>query len=66
MYIEMLMAMFQVSWMGIVTTVFELWIDMLYMCYDTFWMGVLGNLCDAIISIPGIGPIFDTIWGMIA
>ncbi|MDY6986269.1 MAG: hypothetical protein SVE93_07755 [Candidatus Thermoplasmatota archaeon] len=66
MYIEMLMAMFQVAWMGCVTTGFEIMIDMLYMCYDTFWMGVLGNMCDAIISIPVIGPMFDTMWGMIA
>ncbi len=64
MYIEMLMTMFQVAWMGIVTTLFELTIDMLYMFYDTCWMGVIGNICDAMISIPGIGPIVDTVWEM--
>jgi hypothetical protein len=65
-YIEMLMAIFQVAWMGIVTWAFEFTIDLMYMCYDTFWMGVLGNLCDAFISIPGLGPIVDSCWGMIA
>jgi hypothetical protein len=66
MYFEVLMATFQIAWMGFVTTGFELMIDIMYMCYDTFWMGIIGNLCDAGISIPGIGPIIDTIWGMIA
>jgi len=66
MYIEMLMAVFQIAWMGIVTTLFEFLIDILYMCYDGLWMGFVGNMCDAFISIPGIGPIVDTIWGMLA
>jgi len=63
--LEIALPALQIAWMGMVTTLFELTINAEYWLYETFWIGVCSNLFEACGAIPGIGPITDTVWGMI-